>query len=95
VVVISGDDEPDVRVKAKSAGATDFISKSIGNVELLARLEALTQLARTQRDLEESRAALATASPVDPARASPRRPICTTTPARSCPWPSATRASCR
>jgi DNA-binding response OmpR family regulator len=46
VVVISGDDEPDVRVKAKSAGATDFISKSIGNVELLARLEALTQLAR-------------------------------------------------
>lgn len=67
VVVISGDDEPDVRVKAKSAGATDFISKSIGNVELLARLEALTQLARTQRDLEESRAALATASPVDPA----------------------------
>ncbi len=67
VVVISGDDEPDVRVKAKSAGATDFISKSIGNIELLARLEALTQLARTQRDLEESRAALATASPVDPA----------------------------
>jgi len=67
VAVISGDDEPEVRVKAKSAGATDFISKSIGNIELLARLEALTQLARTQRDLEESRAALATASPVDPA----------------------------
>ncbi|WP_374260299.1 diguanylate cyclase [Zoogloea sp.] len=67
VVVISGDDEPDVRVRAKSAGATDFISKSIGNIELLARLEALTQLARTQRDLEESRAALASASPVDPA----------------------------
>lgn len=66
VVVISGDDEPEVRIKAKSAGATDFISKSIGNIELLARLEALTQLARTQRDLEESRAALATASPVDP-----------------------------
>ena len=59
MVVISGDDEPEVRIKAKSAGATDFISKSIGNIELLARLEALTQLARTQRDLEESRAALA------------------------------------
>lgn len=66
VAVISGDDEPEVRVKAKSAGATDFISKSISTVELLARLEALTQLARTQRDLEESRAALATSSPVDP-----------------------------
>ena len=66
VVVISGDDEPDVRIRAKSAGATDFISKSVSNIELLARLEALTQLARTQRDLEESRAALATASPVDP-----------------------------
>lgn len=66
VVVISGDDEPDVRVKAKAAGATDFITKGIGNIELLARLEALTQLARTQRDLEESRAALATASPLDP-----------------------------
>ncbi|MCK6377137.1 MAG: diguanylate cyclase [Zoogloea sp.] len=66
VVVISGDDEPEVRIRAKSAGATDFISKSVSNVELLARLESLTQLARTQRDLEESRAALATASPVDP-----------------------------
>lgn len=32
VVVISGDDEPDVRVKAKSAGATDFIAKGIGNI---------------------------------------------------------------
>jgi diguanylate cyclase (GGDEF)-like protein len=66
VVVISGDDEPEVRIKAKSAGATDFISKSVSHVELLARLDALTQLARTQRDLEESRTALATASPVDP-----------------------------
>ena len=37
VVVISGDDEPDVRIRAKSAGATDFISKSVSNVELLAR----------------------------------------------------------
>ncbi len=54
VAVISGDDEPDVRVRAKSAGATDFISKSISTVELLARLEACTQLAHTHRDLEES-----------------------------------------
>lgn len=66
VVVISGDDEPEVRIKAKSAGATDFISKSVSHVELLARLDALTRLARTQRDLEESRTALVTASPVDP-----------------------------
>lgn len=66
VVVISGDDEPDVHAKAKAAGATDFITKGIGNVELLARMEALTQLSRTQRNLEESRAALANASPVDP-----------------------------
>ena len=44
VVVISGDDEPEVRIKAKSAGATDFISKSVSHVELLARLDALTQL---------------------------------------------------
>ncbi|MCE1187047.1 MAG: response regulator [Rhodocyclales bacterium] len=72
VVVISGDDEPEVRARAKNAGATDFISKSIGNVELLARLEALTQLAQTQLALEKSRAAaLANASNVESAAAQP------------------------
>ena len=55
VIIISGEDEEEARVRAKEAGATDFISKGTPTVELLARLEALVKLAQTRRDLEKSR----------------------------------------
>lgn len=55
VIIISGEDEEDARMRAKDAGATDFISKGTPTVELLARLEALVKLAQTRRDLEKSR----------------------------------------
>ncbi|THF60501.1 GGDEF domain-containing response regulator [Pseudothauera rhizosphaerae] len=67
VVVISGEEDGEARDKAYKLGANDFITKGIGATELLARLESLTRLAQTSRELEESRAALAAQSPVDPA----------------------------
>ncbi|MCB1939555.1 MAG: response regulator, partial [Rhodocyclaceae bacterium] len=66
VIIISGEEDDNARVKARELGATDFITKGIGNVELLSRLESLTRLARATRELEESREALASGSPIDP-----------------------------
>jgi len=59
IVVISGDEDDVAREKARQLGANDFITKGISSTELLARLDSLWQLVRTQRELEESRAALA------------------------------------
>ncbi len=66
VIMISGDEDDDARARALKLGANDFIAKGISSVELLARLESLSYLARTRRELEESRAALAAQQPVDP-----------------------------
>jgi diguanylate cyclase (GGDEF)-like protein len=66
VIVISGDEDDNARERARKLGANDFITKGIGPAELLARLDSLTRLARARRELEESRAALAKQSPVDP-----------------------------
>lgn len=52
VIMISGDEEEAARIRAKELGATDFITKGIGTVELVARLDALVKLARTRSDLE-------------------------------------------
>ncbi|KON80612.1 response regulator [Azoarcus sp. PA01] len=66
VIVISGDEDDSARERARRLGANDFITKGIGAAELLARLDSLTRLAQTRRELEESRAAHAKHSPVDP-----------------------------
>ncbi len=66
VIIISGEEDDNARVKARELGATDFITKGIGTVELTSRLEALTRLAQATRELEQSREALALGSPVDP-----------------------------
>jgi len=66
VIIISGEEDDAARVKARELGATDFITKGIGTVELTSRLEALTRLAQATRELEQSREALALGSPVDP-----------------------------
>jgi len=67
VIIISGEEDDAVRERARRLGANDFITKGIGAAELVARLDSLTRLAQTRRELEESRAALARQSPVDPA----------------------------
>ena len=55
VLIISGEDENEARMKAQAMGATDFITKGTPRVELVARIEALAKLAQTRRELEESR----------------------------------------
>ncbi|NSL54201.1 GGDEF domain-containing response regulator [Uliginosibacterium aquaticum] len=55
VLIISGEDENEARMKAQAMGATDFITKGTPRVELVARIEALVKLAQTRRELEESR----------------------------------------
>lgn len=55
VLIISGEDENEARLKAQTMGATDFITKGTPRVELVARIEALAKLAQTRRELEESR----------------------------------------
>ncbi len=59
VVVISGDEDGEAIERARQLGANDFITKGISSTELLARLDSLWRLVKTQRELEESRAELA------------------------------------
>lgn len=64
VVVVSGSDEREERERAKAAGATDLITKGIGTAQLLSRLDILSKLVATQRELERSLEALVRDSPV-------------------------------
>ena len=66
VIVISGSEDESERKRAAGLGATDFITKGIGTVELMARLEALTQLAKAKEDLDASRVAVAEQATTDP-----------------------------
>jgi PleD family two-component response regulator len=66
VIVISGEDEVAERQRAASMGATDFIQKGAGAVELISRLEVLVKLAATREALQESQASLESARTVDP-----------------------------
>lgn len=66
VIMISGDEDDAARERARELGATDFITKGIGTVELIARIESASRLNSTRRQLADSREALANASPIDP-----------------------------
>lgn len=66
VVIISGDEDEKARERALGLGANGFIAKGSGSVELLATLNSMVRLSLTQNELEESRAALARQSPVEP-----------------------------
>lgn len=56
VIMISGDEDEEARQRAKDLGATDFITKGTGTAELLARLDSLVSLGRTQEALDAARA---------------------------------------
>lgn len=67
VVIISGDEDDAARERALRLGANDFVSKGAGGSELIARLESQVSLVLAKRELEQSRAVLATQGPpVDP-----------------------------
>ena len=57
VVIISGDDESTQMERASELGATEFISKGIGAVELVARLENLTALTQAREERDSARVA--------------------------------------
>jgi diguanylate cyclase (GGDEF)-like protein len=56
VIMISGEEDEAARQRAKDLGATDFLAKGIGAVELLARLDSLIHLAKTSANLDQARA---------------------------------------
>lgn len=58
VIVISGSDEQEERARAKAAGASELITKGVATAQLLSRLDALSQLAVSQRELEQGLEAL-------------------------------------
>jgi diguanylate cyclase (GGDEF)-like protein len=55
VIIISGDEDEAAKAKAAGAGATDFIGKATGAVELLSRLESLVKLGIKSEQLEQTR----------------------------------------
>jgi diguanylate cyclase (GGDEF)-like protein len=55
VVIISGEESEEALERAKALGVSDFISKSIGGAELLARIDSLVKLSLTQNQLKETR----------------------------------------
>lgn len=66
VMMISGSEEEAERKRATDLGATDFITKGIGTAEVLARIDALSQLARAREELDATRVALAEQATTDP-----------------------------
>ena len=66
VMMISGSEEESERKRATDLGATDFITKGIGTAEVLARIEALSELARAKEELSATRVALAEQATTDP-----------------------------
>jgi diguanylate cyclase (GGDEF)-like protein len=66
VIVISGDDEAAQMKRAARLGATEFITKGVGAIELVSRLENLTELRRTRQSLDTARVAVAKDATTDP-----------------------------
>lgn len=65
VIIISGDDEAAQKKRASKLGATDFITKGISAVELLARLDNLTQLNQVKEELDSARELVANSATTD------------------------------
>lgn len=65
VMMISGSEEESERKRAADLGVTDFITKGIGTAEVLARIDALSGLARAKAELDATRVALAEQATTD------------------------------
>ena len=66
VVVISGNEEPTSKQKAKDYGANDFIAKSADAPEVLARLDNVLRLVKANKELEQTRMAVQSTATHDP-----------------------------
>lgn len=66
VIVISGNEDDATKKRAREAGASDFISKSADGTEILARIDNLTRLTQTKRELEVNREVLEQTATSDP-----------------------------
>lgn len=66
VVVISGNEEPTSKQRARDLGANDFIAKSADAPEVLSRLDNVLRLVRASKELEQTKAAVATTATHDP-----------------------------
>src|SRR5688572_4173489 len=58
VVVISGDEEPATKTRARDAGANDFIGKTADAPEVLARIDNLLRLVHASHEADSSRRAV-------------------------------------
>lgn len=66
VVVISGNEEPTSKQRAKDLGANDFIAKSADAPEVLSRLDNVLRLVRASKELEATRQVVASTATHDP-----------------------------
>jgi len=66
VVVISGNEEPGSKERARAAGATDFIAKSAEAAEVLSRLHNVLRLVATSKELQSTKQALDQSATHDP-----------------------------
>lgn len=66
VVVISGNEEPTSKQRAKDLGANDFIAKSADAPEVLSRLDNVLRLVRASKELEQTKLAVASTATHDP-----------------------------
>lgn len=66
IVVISGNEEPSSKQRARDLGANDFIAKSADAPEVLSRLDNVLRLVRASKELEQTKAAVASTATHDP-----------------------------
>lgn len=65
VVIISGEEEESVKLNASSKGANDFVSKSTDKVELVTRITAMVNTAKTLNDLRSAQVVTETQATTD------------------------------
>lgn len=57
IIIVSGEEDEETRQNCVTAGASDFVTKSTDRAEMLARVAANIELARTHRELDAVREA--------------------------------------
>lgn len=89
VIMISGDEDEDSRIHAKSLGASDFITKGVGFTELMNRLEALVNKKDEAAEQEAAAPAPVATPAVTAERPTPafERPFTLETPFKAQPTP--------